>query len=387
MLKQQRKSATGTSHPAQLPIGDIVPDPNQPRKSIAAEKLNELKQSLRVSGQISPVVVRPVSDGKYMIVVGERRWRAAKESGFSHIDCIIRHDLDDQKTLELQFAENCQREDISPLEQARALKGYLDTYGISGNELARRTGLAQRTVSARLKLLSLPLSMQAKIEREEIGPHEALMISGLPPSHQDTVLSLVSSGKLGGRALENVCALSKTNPSMTIDEIINRTEHGAFVSPSEVTEVPTSLESNTPVPSSVMGGSSLSASQLRDIAALIEIVKWLGICKQQECDGHHNDGRCTFWKFDSGETIPEVIEDSALPKSSDGVLRPSVLLCGICNGPDAYGTTFTQKKLFGDPLAGLKENFKCDCGAKGEVAVSIKCTKCGKETWRGWWPK
>lgn len=187
-----------------LPVEAIVPDPKQPRKTFPADELRNLAESLCEAGQISPIVVRPGPEGKYMIVVGERRWRAACEAGLSHIECVVRCDLDEQRAREMQFAENCQREDIPPLEQARSFKDYLDRYKLSQSELSRRTGIPQRTISNRLALLSLPASLQARIEAGTIGPYEALKIATLPVDQQGAVAEAVSGGRIGGRTLEKL---------------------------------------------------------------------------------------------------------------------------------------------------------------------------------------
>jgi ParB family chromosome partitioning protein len=187
-----------------LRVEKIVPDPNQPRKTFQADELRNLAKSLSETAQISPIVVRPGAEGKYVIVVGERRWRAAKQAGMSHIDCIIRYDVSEQEARELQFAENYQREDIPPLEQARGWKQYIATYKVSQSELARRTGIPQRTISDRLTLLSLPASVHARIEGGEIGPYEALKITTLPRDQQEAVAEAVASGQMSGRELENL---------------------------------------------------------------------------------------------------------------------------------------------------------------------------------------
>ena len=124
-----------------LHVDDLVPDPDQPRKTFSAEALSGLSRSLLETGQISPIVVRPGPEREYIIVVGERWWRAAKEAGVSHLECIVRYDLDDQKVREMQLAENYQREDIPVLEQAKSLKSYLDTYKVPQSELSRRIGI------------------------------------------------------------------------------------------------------------------------------------------------------------------------------------------------------------------------------------------------------
>ena len=156
-----------------------------------------------------------------MIVVGERRWRAARDAGISHVECIVRHDLDEQKAREMQFAENYQREDVPPLEQARSWKAYLDKYKVSQRELSRRTGIPQRTISDRLALLSLPMSVHAQIEAGEIGPGEAVKIAALPADQQEAVAEAVSSGRIGGRILEKLAKLARAAPGKPIQDIIN----------------------------------------------------------------------------------------------------------------------------------------------------------------------
>jgi len=137
-----------------------------------------------------------------MIVVGERRWRAAMQAGMTHIDCIVRYDLDEQRARELQCTENYQREDIPPLQQARSFKAYLEEYKVSQSELSRRTGIPQRTISHRLALLTLPSSLQARVEAGEIGPYEAERIAALPADQQEAVAEAVSAERMGGRDLE-----------------------------------------------------------------------------------------------------------------------------------------------------------------------------------------
>jgi ParB family chromosome partitioning protein len=370
-----------------LHVADIVPDKNQPRKNIDTEMIKELARSIAETGQIGPIVVRSLKNGKYLIVVGERRWRAAIEAGLQYVDCIVRVDIDDRKALEMQLAENYQREDIPPLDQARAFKAYIDKYKVSQRELSRRTGIPQRTISARLALLSLPVSVRAQLEAGHIGPHEALMISELPPAHQPTVATLVASKKLGSRALESLCTLSKTNPNAPIDEIINQMEHGSFELSSQTTEVRAPRDTVTSLPSSGKGELPLLTRESQDLKDLIRIAKAMGTEKQEECDCFHEDGRCTYWGWENRESIPEGIGDPVCPTGSEWFIKPSILFCAICSGEAMALAYSVKRKLHDDPLVGLRQDFKCDCGAKREVAVHIMCTKCGKDTWRGWWPK
>lgn len=221
---KRRNTASGAykSRSAQLPIGDIVPDPGQPRKTFATEKLNELTQSLLGAGQISPIVVRPTSAGNYMVVVGERRLRASIEAGLQSVNCIVRDDIDDRKALEMQLAENYQRTDISPIEQARALRNYTETYDVSQHELSRITGIPQRTISARLSLLLLPESVHARLESGEIGPYQALEISKLPPEKRDWLVEEVAQNRLGGRKLEALLKRIKENHDLPIEKMVQK---------------------------------------------------------------------------------------------------------------------------------------------------------------------
>lgn len=206
--KSTRKAVARSQDTIALSVKDIVPDPGQPRNTFDAEGLSSLAQNLLEMGQISPIMVRPGPEGKYIIVVGERRWRAAKDAGLSRVECIIRDDVDERKAREMQFAENYHREDVPPLEQARSWKRYLDEYRVSQREFSRRTGIPQRTISDRLALLSLPVSVHAQIEAGEIGPYEGLKIAALPADRQEAVAEAVASGRIGGRDLEKL-----THPS------------------------------------------------------------------------------------------------------------------------------------------------------------------------------
>lgn len=167
-----------------IPLNDLIPDPNQPRKTFKADTLAEMSAGLKKTGQIVPIIVRPAEEGKYLIVVGERRFRAARAINMHDIQCIVRHNIDDQAAKDMQFAENYQREDLSPLEQAQAYKAYIDEYGVSQRELSRRTGIPQRTISDRIALLRLPVSVRAQLEAGEIGPHDALRKSQQMERHE-----------------------------------------------------------------------------------------------------------------------------------------------------------------------------------------------------------
>ena len=215
----------------------IVSDPGQPRKTFKGETLEELGESISSLGLINPLTVRPTGDGKYMIIVGARRWLAAKKAGLSEVECIIRNDVDDKKVREMQFAENYQYEEIPPLEQAKAWKDYIDRFDSSQGELSRKTGIPARTISSRLSLLVVPSSTRAAIEKGEIGPREGMIIAGLPKERQEEVTEAVRQGKIGGRKLDEFAPIVRSQPSRPSDDIIDEVVYGVKHIPKEELEL------------------------------------------------------------------------------------------------------------------------------------------------------
>lgn len=402
MNRQSRfKNASANQGITTLKIEDIVPDSSQPRKTITSDKLKDLTQSLIETGQISPIVVRPRPDGKYTIVIGERRWRAAKEAGLSYIECIIRHDIDDQKALEMQLTENCQREDIPPLDQAQAFKAYLDKYRVSQRELSRRTGIPQRTISARLALLSLPMSMRAQIESGQIGPYEALKISELPSHQQQAVAEAVASGRIGGRILDKLVNQARAHPEKPIEETVNEFLSSAAILPSMVNGTDRHKDIAMPVldkndtlarKASEPEGEALEigltsvvakADLLSELAALLTAAKEFGRENQDSCLCLDEEGICRHCQWEDEEDVPK---HGGEPVKIDDrwYLKPSILYCALCPDP-SLGLADVQVQLDADPLAAAKYRFECHCGAKGEIAASVRCTRCGKQTWWSWW--
>jgi len=137
-----------------IKISDIIPDPNQPRKTFNQETLAELKESLQGTGLVQPITVRPIAGEKYMIIIGERRFRAALMAGSERIDCIVREDVDDKQAREMQFAENYHLEPLPPMEQARAWHKHIQKYNLTLREFADIIGLHFGTVSSHLSLVT-----------------------------------------------------------------------------------------------------------------------------------------------------------------------------------------------------------------------------------------
>ncbi len=159
----------------ELPVESILPNPNQPRKSFTSSNLQELAASVRQSGVLQPIVVRPDGDG-YQLVVGERRWRAARLAGLRTIPAMIRN-ASDAQCLELALIENLLREDLNPMEEAEAYERLLAEFEWTQEELAQRVGKDRSSIANCLRLLKLPQVIQDDLRagRLTMGHARALL--------------------------------------------------------------------------------------------------------------------------------------------------------------------------------------------------------------------
>jgi ParB/RepB/Spo0J family partition protein len=164
---------------ALIEIGRIIPDPDQPRKEFVAEDHEQLVASLRSTGQIQPITVRWAADaGRYMLITGERRLRAARDAGLTHLACVV-HDgtLTDESRVEMQLMENACRRDLKPVEQGAAFKKLMDLRGWSQTELAAHLKIHQTTVTQALGLLTLPGPVQAVVDAGDLPRSTAYAIA------------------------------------------------------------------------------------------------------------------------------------------------------------------------------------------------------------------
>jgi len=139
----------------ELPIEVIKPNPNQPRTKIDPESLAGLASSIEANGVVQPLLVRPLADGSYELIAGERRWRAAREAGLVKVPAVVR-DQELAERLQVALIENMVREDLNPVDEARACAALVDELGLSKEELARRVGRSRPAVSNLIRLLDLP---------------------------------------------------------------------------------------------------------------------------------------------------------------------------------------------------------------------------------------
>jgi ParB family chromosome partitioning protein len=171
---------------ARIAIDRIVRDPGQPREEFDEESLRRLADSLRQRGQLQPIRVRwDDEQGKYVILIGERRWRAAQMAGLSSLSCIIvEGELSDVERLSIQLVENALREDLRPIEQAKAYQTLMESHGWSGNQLAKELHIAQASVAKALALLDLPQQIQDQVDRGALAASVAYEVSKLPADEQ-----------------------------------------------------------------------------------------------------------------------------------------------------------------------------------------------------------
>lgn len=138
-----------------LSLNEIEPNKDQPRKTFDEKALSELADSIAQHGVIQPLLVRPMPDGSYQLVAGERRWRAARRAGLSEVPVVIR-EMSDSEMMELALIENLQREDLNPIEEAEGVQQLIHTYGLTQETAAARVGRSRPAIANALRLLSLP---------------------------------------------------------------------------------------------------------------------------------------------------------------------------------------------------------------------------------------
>jgi ParB family transcriptional regulator, chromosome partitioning protein len=177
----------GSETLAHLPVDAIRPNRRQPRRQFDAEATAGLAESLRADGVLQPVVVRPRSGG-YELIAGERRWRAAQQAGLERIPAIVR-EADDRDSLLLALVENVVREELSPVEEARAYAVLMDEFGLSLGALAERLGRSKPAVSNRLRLLDLPDDVLALVETGELSEGHARAVLAVPGHEERRALA------------------------------------------------------------------------------------------------------------------------------------------------------------------------------------------------------
>jgi len=203
--------AAPTGAPLEIPIEQVSPNPHQPRRHFNDAALSELAASLKSNGIIQPIVVRQV-DGRYELVAGERRLRAAKLAGMATIPAIVR-DLDSFTQAQMALVENIHREDLNPIERASAYRSLIEQLGLTQAELANRLGEDRSTVTNFLRLLELAEAVRMMIRDGRISLGHAKVLAGVSDSlEQERLANLVVSQGLSVRNLERLVQSPTTVP-------------------------------------------------------------------------------------------------------------------------------------------------------------------------------
>ena len=215
----------------ELDINKIYPNPNQPRKHFDEEALQELASSIKTHGVIQPLVVNREADGKYMIIAGERRWRASNMAGLQKVPVVIKN-YTEKQIKEISIIENLQREDLNPIEAARAIKQLMDEYNLTQEAVADRIGKSRPSVANTLRLLSLYPDVVKMIEDGRLSSGHARSLVVVDDTTQQLKLAKqAADGKMSVRDLEKAVknylnppkhASAKTSEqSLELKELIN----------------------------------------------------------------------------------------------------------------------------------------------------------------------
>ena len=196
-----------------LPISQVEPGLNQPRKRFDPETLAELADSIRIHGIIQPLTVRRLSTGYYQIIAGERRWRAAKDAGLREVPVVI-IEADDKKVMEIGLIENLQREDLNPVEEAQGYQTLMEEYGLTQEQVAQQMGKSRPAITNTLRLLALPPEVMGLLEEGVLSAGHARAILGAPTAAlQREAAKKVVDGQLSVRQTEALIkALQKEKP-------------------------------------------------------------------------------------------------------------------------------------------------------------------------------
>ncbi|MGN1112526.1 MAG: ParB/RepB/Spo0J family partition protein [Acutalibacteraceae bacterium] len=191
-----------------LKISELQPNRDQPRREFDEKSLAELADSISQHGILQPLLVRPFLDGGYQIVAGERRYRAARMAGLTEVPVVIR-DLSDSETMQLALIENLQREDLTPVEEARGYRQLMDNYGLKQEEVSRVVGKSRPAIANTLRLLELPEDILQLISDGKLSAgHGRTLLAFKNPQEMEKAARLASTEDISVRELERLAKKS-----------------------------------------------------------------------------------------------------------------------------------------------------------------------------------
>jgi len=182
-----REQAEASGALRELPLSSVKPNPYQPRTRIDQTELTDLAKSMEASGLLQPVIVRP-RDGGFELIAGERRWRAAQQLGWPRIPAVVK-EVDDRTLLTLALIENLQRDDLSPIDEAAGYRRLGEEFHLGHSEIAAAVGRDRSTIANLLRLLQLPLDVQALVHEKQLSAGHARPLLGLPDPGRQSALA------------------------------------------------------------------------------------------------------------------------------------------------------------------------------------------------------
>ena len=208
------KTNTVTAEIANIPLSEVIPNPNQPRKEFNEQTLKELSQSIKEHGVITPITVNK-QDGKYLILAGERRYRASKLAGLTEIPAYIRI-VTSQETMEMSLIENIQREDLNSIEIALSLQALLEATNFTQEQLSAKLGKSRTTITNYIRLLKIPAEIQLALRNDKISMGHARSIIGVEDENvQINIVREIIQNDLSVRQVEQRVARLKKDKIKT----------------------------------------------------------------------------------------------------------------------------------------------------------------------------
>ena len=199
--------AQATASAQEIPIDSIDPNPYQTRRRINEAALEELAESIRASGVVQPVVLRPTANGRFQLVAGERRWHASRRAGKTTIPAVVRQ-ISNEQAMEITIIENLQREDLNPMEQARAFERLSREFSLTQEQIASRTGKDRASIANFIRLLKLPEDVQNALEAGALsfGHGKVLLALAGFPEHLERAAREIMAKQLSVRQTEELVA-------------------------------------------------------------------------------------------------------------------------------------------------------------------------------------
>jgi len=188
-LLSNEESSNNPAETVELPLEDVIPDPNQPRKDFNEAKLRELAESIKQHGLLQPILVRPLERGKFELVHGERRWRACKLIPEKRTIRAEIRNVSDKEKIEIQLVENLQRQDLNPIEEAQTFQRLIDEFGYTHEEIGNRIGTSREYVTNKLRLLNLLPTIREEVRKGNISEGHARAILSLKEPHEQEELA------------------------------------------------------------------------------------------------------------------------------------------------------------------------------------------------------